>query len=67
MTLSYSKTYPLDRRFTVEFALNDGQLEARWSPHVPKGRKARSLTPSYRKARDEFLASLDVPTLVIEL
>ena len=67
MSLAYSKTHKLDRRFSVEFALDNGQLEARRSPHVPKGRKARSLIPSYRKARDEFLASLDVPTLVIEL
>ena len=67
MSLAYSKTYPLDGRFSVEFALSDGQLDARWSPHVPKGRKARNLIPQYRQARDAFLASLDVPTLVIEL
>lgn len=67
MSLTYSKTHQLDRRFSVEFALNNGHLEARWSPHVPKGRKARNLIPSYRKARDEFLASLDVPALVIEI
>lgn len=67
MTLAYTKTYPLDRRFAVEFALVGERLEARWTLHVPKGRKARNLLPEYRKARDEFLASLAVPAMVIEL
>ena len=66
MSLAYSKTHKLDRRFSVEFALDNGQLEARWSPHVPKGRKARNLIPAYRDARNSFLASLDVPVLVVE-
>lgn len=67
MSLTYSKTHQLDRRFSVEFALNNGHFEARWSPHVPKGRKARNLFPSYRKARDEFIASLDINVMVVEL
>lgn len=67
MDLTYRKTYPLDRRFKVEFAFAQERFEARWSPHVPKGRKARSLIPAYRRARNEFIASLDVSVLVVEL
>jgi hypothetical protein len=67
MELAYRKTYPLDRRFAVEFALAGESLEACWTPFTPKGRKARSLIPAYRKARNDFLASLDLNVLVIEI
>lgn len=67
MDLNYRKTYPLDHRFAVEFALSDEAFEARWLPHTPKGRKARSLLPAYRRARTDFLASLDLNVMVIEL
>lgn len=67
MNLAYSRTYALDRRFAVEFALSGESFEARWTPHTPKGRKARSLIPAYRMARNDFLASLDVNVLVVEL
>ena len=67
MSLAHSKIYPLDHRFSVELALEGGRLDARWSPHVPKGRKARSLAPSYREARAEFIGSLGVPAMVIEI
>ncbi|MEM9085788.1 MAG: hypothetical protein AAGB23_07685 [Pseudomonadota bacterium] len=67
MDLAYAKSYPLDRRFTVEFALDGSAFEARWSPFAPKGRKARSLLPAYRRARHDFLSSLDVNVTVIEL
>ena len=64
---TYRRTYPLDRRFKVEFAFNGNCMEALWSPHLPKGRKAKSLVNAYRAARDDFLASLDVNVMVIEL
>ena len=67
MDLAYRKTYALDRRFAVEFALDGNAFEARWSPFAPKGRKARSLLPSYRRARSDFLASLDLNCMVIEI
>lgn len=66
MQLAYRKTYRLDRRFVVEFVLSGARLEARWAPHTPKGRKARTLLPAYRRARHEFLASLDLNCMVIE-
>lgn len=67
MSLAYAKTFPLDRRFAVEFVLEGASMRARWCPFTPKGRKARSLLPAYRKARNEFIASLDVNVMVIEL
>lgn len=63
---AYRRTHRLDRRFTVEFCLNGVQLEVLWAPHVPNGRKLRSLLPAYRNARNHFLASLGVNVLVIE-
>lgn len=66
---AYAQTFDLDRRFSVRFSLDAaaGRFEAEWSPHQPKGRKARSILPAYRVARDRFLASLDVNVAVIEL
>lgn len=67
VSLSYAKTYPLDRRFAVEFCLSGDRMEARWSPHMPKGRKAKSLLARYRAARTDFIASLDLNVMVIEI
>jgi hypothetical protein len=66
MDLVYRRSYPFDGRFTVEFAIHGIRFQARWSPHIPEGRKARSLLPGYRRARDDFLARLDVNALVVE-
>ena len=65
--LAYCRTYPLPRGLTVEFVLEDGALSAQWLPRIPSGTLARKLLPHYREARNDFLASLGVPTLVIEL
>lgn len=67
MTFAYIREFPLPRGYAVEFSLENGRLEARWSPDVPQGQRARKLMPAYRAARDEFLASLSVPTMVIEI
>lgn len=61
-----ARRFPLDRRFAVEFSLDGGRLEARWSPHIPRGRKARNLRPAYRVARADFLAGLGLSAVVIE-
>ncbi|NVE93384.1 hypothetical protein [Altererythrobacter lutimaris] len=66
-SLAYRKTYALDRRFSVEFSLDGDRFDAFWSPHQPKGRKARSILPAYRKARNDFLGSLDLGVMVVEL
>jgi hypothetical protein len=67
MDLVYRRSYPLDGRFMVAFSLSDDGFEACWSPFPPKGRKARNLLPAYRRARNDFLASLDINVLVVEL
>lgn len=66
-TFAYTRTYPLDRRFSVHISIDGGQIECAWSPHVPKGRKARSLLPAYRRARNEFITSLGVRAMVVEI
>ena len=66
--LSYKRTYPLPKGYSVEFTLSDGRLDARWMPRCPKGRQAtRKLVHAYRDARNHFIASLGVPALVVEL
>ena len=66
--LSYKRTYPLAKGYSIEFTLSDGHLEARWSPRCPKGKQAtRKLVRAYRNARNHFIASLGVPALVVEL
>lgn len=67
MELAYRKSYALDCRFAVEFSIDGKAFGAHWSPHLPKGRKLRALLPAYRRARNDFLAGLDVNVLVIEL
>lgn len=65
--LAYCRTYPLPKGHSVEFILEGGALSAQWFPRVPSGNLGRKLLPHYRDARNDFLASLGVPTLVIEL
>lgn len=65
--LAYRRTYPLSPRYSVEFVLDGPNLTARWLPALPKPKTGRELLPRYRTARNQFLASLGVPMLVIEL
>lgn len=66
---TYSQEYRLDSRFCIEFVLNAqaNRLDCYWFPHMPKGRKAKALFPAYRRARDQFIGSLGIPALVVEL
>lgn len=64
---TYRRAYRLDDRFTVEISIDAGRIECAWSPHVPKGRKARNLLPAYRRARNEFISSLGVRAMVVEI
>jgi hypothetical protein len=66
ISLAYRRTYPLNARFAVEFVLDGASLEARWTPHQPRGRKGRNLLPAYRVARADFLGSLGLNVMVIE-
>jgi hypothetical protein len=57
-----SRTYPLPHGYTVEFSHSPGRIfEARWSPDVPRIRKARHLRKfleAYRAVRREFLQEM---------
>jgi hypothetical protein len=66
-SFGYVRTYSLPRGYEIELSLDNGRLECRWSPDVPRGQRARRLLPFYREARDKFIISLGVNTLVIEL
>ena len=66
-SLAYRKTYDLQDGYSVEFTLDGLSLQCAWSPAVPKGKAARRLHPRYQVARNEFIASLGVPALVVEL
>ena len=63
----YVRTYSLPRGYEIELSLDNGRLECRWSPDVPRGQRARKLLPAYRNARDNFITSLGVNTLVVEI
>ena len=63
----YSQRYQLPRGYEIEFTLDGSSFGCAWSPRVPTGKMAKKLTPAYREARNSFLASLGVPTMVIEL
>lgn len=65
--LAYRRSYPLRNGYIVTLSLDGARLEAQWSPAVPIGRRARKLLPAYRAARADFLASLGLPTMVIEV
>ena len=66
MNCSYRRTCELPHGYKVEFILNGSNFDARWSPVMPKGKRARQLMPHYRRERNAFLASLGMGVLVIE-
>ena len=62
-----SPDIPVGRGFTVSFRLSERGIEAEWLPGVPTGRRARQVFPAYRGARDAFLATLGVNSMVVEI
>lgn len=64
---AYKRSYDLPGGFAVDFVLDRGRLEAQWSPDIPKGKRAKKLLPAYRTARNDFIRSTGVRTLVVEL
>lgn len=50
-----SEAMPLGDGLTVTFAMKEGQIDAAFTPPLPRGRKARRYLAPYRRARDEFL------------
>ena len=65
--IAYRQSYDLPDGFRVEFTLDGMNLECAWSPSVPKGRSAKRLHRHYQAARHQFIASLGIPALVVEL
>lgn len=63
----YRRTYPLADGFEVEMRYANGALFMEWSPHLPNKEQARKLLPLYRVACNQFIASMGIPTLVIEI
>lgn len=64
---AYRRAYPLPAGYTVEFGLDGGRLTAEWSPCVPKRAARGALLRAYRAARHDFLASLGLSVLVLEV
>lgn len=65
--LAYRRFYRLNKRYALEFVLSGRVIEVRWTPDVPRGRKMRAILPAYRKAREDFLSTLDLNIAVIEI
>lgn len=64
---SYCQSYPLGEGFTIQFTLEGSSLQAAWLPEVPSGKQADRLLKPYREARGQFIASLGMRALVVEL
>lgn len=67
LPLTCKQSYQLDDTFWVSFQMQGGQVNATWSPTVPKPKQMRKLMPLYREARHSFLGKLGVGFVVIEL
>lgn len=68
ISLAYRRRYPLRPGLAVEFVMDGGKLDVHWLPKCPKhNRVSRKLLRRYRNARNDFLASLGVNALVIEV
>lgn len=68
ISLAYRRRYPLRPGLAVEFIMDGGKLDVHWLPKCPKNnRVSRKLLRRYRNARNDFLASLGVNALVIEV
>jgi len=69
---TYRKEYKLTKGYTVEFSLDAsaGQvavLAAVWSPRVPPSKIVKGkFLEAYRNARNDFVASLGMNSMVVE-
>lgn len=66
-SFAYRRSYRLPKGFTVEFVWDGGKFSAEWSPALPLRKMGLKLLPHYLRARNDFLASLDVPIMVVDL
>ncbi len=68
----YRKEYKLTKGYKVEFALDASAgpmaaLQAEWSPKVPPQKIVKGkFLEAYRNARNDFIESLGLKTLIIE-
>jgi hypothetical protein len=71
-TFEYRKEYKLTKGYSVEFALDASAgplaaLQAEWSPRVPPQKIVKgNFLEAYRNARNDFIESIGLKTLVIE-
>jgi hypothetical protein len=71
-TFEYRKEYKLTKGYKVEFALDASAgpiaaLQAEWSPKVPPQKIVKGkFLEAYRNARNDFIESLGLKTLIIE-
>lgn len=66
ISCKYRRTCKLPHGFSVEFILDGSSFDAKWSPAMPKGKRAKQILPHYRRERNAFLQSLGMGILVIE-
>lgn len=66
MICKYRRTCQLPHGFKVEFILDGSRFDAKWSPTMPKGKRAKQILPHYRRERNAFLGSLGLGIMVIE-
>jgi hypothetical protein len=69
---TYRKEYKLTKGYTVEFSLSAiagpvTSLEAVWSPRVPPSKIVKGkFLEAYRNARNDFVGSLGMNSMVVE-
>lgn len=69
---TYQREYKLTKGYTVEFSLDASAgpmagLQAEWSPRVPPQKIVKgNFLEAYRNARNDFIESIGLKTLVIE-
>lgn len=64
----YRKTVKLPHGYTVKFSIRLGEhFECRWMPEMPPPEIGRKILEDYQRERNDFLASLGVPMLVVDL
>ena len=62
---TYRKIYQLDKKFTIELSKSAERLECNWRPHLPTGKKLRSLTPAYQAALASFMTEISTGPVAI--
>jgi hypothetical protein len=68
---AYRKEYELIDGYSVEFTMDrtkEYSLQAAWSPDVPSNEaKTAEFMKSYCNARDDFIGSLGLNTMIVEI